>query len=113
MRINIVQIGDSRGIRIPKAILDRCGIEQEVGLDVRGGSIILEPVGRTPRFGWDEAFHRMAERHDDQLLIDESQYRHCYCGSHDDEILELSDTCGRPVQWERRLGCAGPNPNDR
>ena len=72
MRINIVQIGDSRGIRIPKAILDRCGIEQEVGLDVRGGSIILEPVGRTPRFGWDEAFRRMAERHDDQLLINDS-----------------------------------------
>ena len=72
MRINIVQIGNSKGIRIPKAILDKCGIEQEVGLDVRGGSIVLEPVGRTPRFGWDEAFRRMAERHDDQLLIDDS-----------------------------------------
>lgn len=72
MKINVVQIGNSKGIRIPKAILDQCEIEQQVELDVRDGHIVLEPVRRTPRTGWDERFRQMAESYDDRLLIDDS-----------------------------------------
>ncbi len=55
MRASIVSVGNSRGIRIPKAILQQCGIEDEVTLEVKGGRIILSPVHAKPREGWGEA----------------------------------------------------------
>jgi antitoxin MazE len=67
MKANLIAIGNSRGIRIPKAILDQVGFTDEAELDVRDGQIIIRPAGR-PRTGWDAAFQAMAERGDDALL---------------------------------------------
>lgn len=72
MKVKVVQIGNSRGIRIPKAILDQCRIAEQVELDVRDGTIVLEPVRARPRAGWAEQFRRMAEVGDDRLLIDDN-----------------------------------------
>lgn len=72
MVINIVQIGNSKGIRIPKAILEQCRIESVVSLDVENGKIVLEPVSTVARQGWKEAFRRMHDAGDDELFIDDS-----------------------------------------
>jgi antitoxin MazE len=72
MQLNIVQIGNSKGIRIPKAILEQCQIEDQVDLEVENGRIILEPKKKTPREGWGKAFKDMASNEDDALLIDDS-----------------------------------------
>lgn len=69
MLIRIVQIGNSKGIRIPKTILEQCNIHDQIELDVKNGKIILEPVYDSPRQGWDEAFREMAANSDDSLLI--------------------------------------------
>jgi len=44
MRISITQIGNSRGIRLPKSIIDQCGIIDEVDLIVENNRIILNPL---------------------------------------------------------------------
>lgn len=67
MRTNIIRIGNSRGIRIPKAVLDQCGFESAVELEVGDRQLVIRPAER-PRQGWDEAFRRMAEHGDDELL---------------------------------------------
>ncbi len=67
MKTNIIQIGNSRGIRIPKAILEQCRLDGEVELESRGDHLVVRPVGRA-RQGWNEAFRVMAERDDDTLL---------------------------------------------
>ncbi len=67
MRVNIVRIGNSRGVRIPRAVLRSCRLEGEVELETRGRAIILRPVRRA-RAGWDEAFRRMAEACDDAII---------------------------------------------
>ena len=72
MLLNIVQIGNSKGIRIPKAILEQCQIEDQVDLEVENGRIILEPKRKTPRQGWGRAFRDMASTEEDALLIDDS-----------------------------------------
>ena len=72
MLINIVQIGNSKGIRIPKAILDQCDIENEVDLEVENGKIIIESIKRIPRNGWTESLIQMAETGEDQLLVEET-----------------------------------------
>ncbi len=72
MIINIVPIGNSKGIRIPKAILDQCGIENEVDLEVENGKIIIEPINKIPRKGWTESFTQMAETGEDHLLLEDT-----------------------------------------
>ncbi len=69
MLVSVVAIGNSKGIRIPKAILEQCDIRDQIDLEVRGGRIVLEPVRDAPRKNWAEAFRRMAESHDDELLV--------------------------------------------
>ena len=69
MLLSIVPIGNSKGIRIPKAILEQCNIRDQIELEVENGRIILEPVHDSPRQGWDEAFSDMAANHDDALLV--------------------------------------------
>ena len=51
MRARIIRIGNSRGLRIPKPILDQAGLEEEVELTVDGGRLVIQP-SRLPRTGW-------------------------------------------------------------
>ena len=69
MLLSVVPIGNSKGIRIPKAILEQCNIRDQIELEVEAGRIVLEPVRDTSRKGWDEAFREMATNNDDNLLI--------------------------------------------
>jgi antitoxin MazE len=69
-RIKLVKIGNSRGIRIPKAVIERLNLCDDVEMVVKEDHIELRP-GRHPRDGWAEAFQQMAQRGDDQLM-DES-----------------------------------------
>lgn len=67
MRAEIIKIGNSRGLRIPKAIIEQCGLEGEVELLVRHDELTIKTAHR-PRHGWDMAFRSMAHNRDDQLL---------------------------------------------
>jgi antitoxin MazE len=74
MRVNVVRIGNSRGLRIPKALLDQCGIDDVVDLTVTNGHLVVSPLRRT-RDGWSEAAQQMAARGDDAVLDPETQTR--------------------------------------
>ncbi len=68
MRVHIIKIGNSRGIRIPKPILEQTGITEDVELEVvENNHIIIRPVSN-PRAGWDIAFKTMSDDDDDKLL---------------------------------------------
>ncbi len=67
MKTKIIQIGNSRGIRLPKVILNQIGIENDVDLEVDRDRIILKPI-RRHRSGWRDAFKQMAAQSDDRLL---------------------------------------------
>ena len=69
MKTNIVTIGNSKGIRIPKPLLEQSGIADEVEMEAEDGQIVIRAV-RHPREGWDAAFAKMARNGDDKLLDD-------------------------------------------
>ncbi|MCB0713005.1 MAG: AbrB/MazE/SpoVT family DNA-binding domain-containing protein [Ignavibacteriae bacterium] len=69
MRTRIVPIGNSQGVRIPKALLEKSGITGEVSLTIQEGRIVITSI-RQPREGWEEEFRKMAEAGDDQMLDD-------------------------------------------
>lgn len=67
MKVKLISIGNSRGIRIPRSIIETCGFGDEVELGVGDGVAVLAPVGKA-RKGWDEAFAKMADAGDDGRL---------------------------------------------
>ena len=71
MLTKIVPIGNSRGIRIPKAMLEHCGFGEEVDLQAKNGALILRPFS-APRAGWAEAFGGMAAAKDDRLAHEDA-----------------------------------------
>ncbi|QCR21120.1 AbrB/MazE/SpoVT family DNA-binding domain-containing protein [Pontibacter sp. SGAir0037] len=70
MEVSIIQIGNSKGLRLTKSILDRYNIKDKVELILEKGQIILKPV-ELPRKGWEKAFREMHENGDDQLMLDD------------------------------------------
>ena len=72
MLVSVIQIGNSRGIRLPKAILDQLNISEKLDLEVENQQIILRPVQDQPRQSWSEEFRKMAALKEDRLLISET-----------------------------------------
>lgn len=68
MRLELVRIGNSRGIRIPKALLEQCDMDDAVEVRVDHGRLVIERL-QGIRKGWREAF-RDAGEPDDSLLLD-------------------------------------------
>lgn len=67
----VIKIGNSRGIRIPKSIIEQSGLKDNVELEVNGNTIIIKVISQN-RENWDSAFKRMATNKDDILLDNES-----------------------------------------
>lgn len=67
MKAKIVRIGNSKGIRLPKPLLEQVGLVDEVDLEVRDGELVISP-SNPARAGWKEAAARAAELQEDGLL---------------------------------------------
>lgn len=57
MTAKLIQIGNSMGIRLPKAMIEQAGLRDEVEIEYARGRIVVRPP-RHPRAGWDQAFAR-------------------------------------------------------
>ncbi|MEK7719831.1 MAG: AbrB/MazE/SpoVT family DNA-binding domain-containing protein [Bacteroidota bacterium] len=68
MDISVVQIGNSKGIRLSKTLIEKYHIKDTVELVLEEGYIILKPK-TAPRKGWEEAFQAAHENGDDNSLI--------------------------------------------
>lgn len=70
MKASVIRIGNSRGIRIPKTLLEQCRLGDAVDLEMENGHLVIRPA-TTPRSGWEDAFREMARQEDDALLDQE------------------------------------------
>jgi antitoxin MazE len=70
MELSVINIGNSKGIRLSKTILEKYSISDKIELILEKGYIVLKPKVE-PRKGWEKAFKKMHENGDDQLLMDD------------------------------------------
>ena len=68
MKVNLIPIGNSKGVRIPSSVIKECGFGDEIEMRVEHGVVVLAPARRI-RDGWDGAFARMAAAKDDPPLV--------------------------------------------
>ena len=69
MKKELVQIGNSRGIRIPKPLIEQCGLGDRVELRIQNDCLVISP-DRQPRQGWEKAFGAAGPAIDDELLLE-------------------------------------------
>jgi antitoxin MazE len=74
-------MGNSRGVRLPKPLIEQAGLTDEVELEVRGNTIIIV-AKNAPRSGWAEAARKLHAEGGDELLdpptptrFDETEWR--------------------------------------
>jgi antitoxin MazE len=67
MKTHLVRIGNSRGVRLPKAIIAQAGLTDEVELGVRDGAVVIARA-TSARSGWADAARQMRQRNEDVLI---------------------------------------------
>ncbi len=70
MEIPLIKIGNSRGIRLSKQLLQQYQLDGSVELVLEKEQIVIRPV-KKPRQGWGKAFENMHLNGDDTLLIED------------------------------------------
>jgi antitoxin MazE len=69
MKTRLVHIGNSRGVRLPKALILAAGLTDEVELTVQEGAILISS-STSLRQGWAAAAQQLRQRGEDVLLDD-------------------------------------------
>jgi antitoxin MazE len=68
MQVSVIPIGNSKGIRLTKTVLEKYNITDTLELILEKGYMILKPK-QEPRKGWEKSFKRMHENGDDKLVM--------------------------------------------
>ena len=70
METAIIKIGNSKGLRLSKTILDKYNIKDKVEIILEEGQIIIKPI-ETPRQNWEAAFEKMSKEGEDKMLLND------------------------------------------
>ena len=54
--VKLRNIGNSKGIIIPKELLALCNMDEEVSIEIKGQQLIVSKVS-SKRIDWEKAFH--------------------------------------------------------
>ena len=73
MRIRLIRIGNSKGIRIPQPLLEQTGLEGDLEIRAEANTLVIQSA-RKAREGWAESFAQMAQCGDDILLGGSTDY---------------------------------------
>lgn len=79
MEANIIRIGNSKGLRLPKSVISKYHITDKVEMVLEADQIIIRPIPAQPRNGWNEAFAKLQANGGDELLIPDA---------FDDELID-------------------------
>jgi antitoxin MazE len=72
MRTELVRIGNSRGVRIPKPLIEQCGLGDTVELRIEKNCLVISPERRL-RQGWGEAFREAGPALHEKLLLEATE----------------------------------------
>lgn len=69
MKVKIIKIGNSRGIRLPKKLLDLYGLKEgsDMEIEENRNGLILKPVQQEYTLSWEEAYRQMAAEREEAM----------------------------------------------
>jgi antitoxin MazE len=84
MRVKLVRIGNSRGIRLPKAVIEQAGLGDEMLLSVDAGRIILGSLDH-PRAGWDKQISKTLAKEGNEFTDEDREWLNAPLSKESDE----------------------------
>ena len=66
MIVDIIKIGNSKGVRIPKSILELCGLMGRVKMHTQGNKLIIEPIRN--RENWEALYKKNAKKEELEFI---------------------------------------------
>ena len=69
METKISNIGNSKGIIIPKVMIEQCGLKEKVNLEVKDKRLVISALEENPRDGWEELIIAAGVSEEDELLM--------------------------------------------
>ena len=70
MKAKLIKIVNSKGLRLPKTIIEQCLLGNEIEMEINGNKLVLYSSQNT-RKDWADAFKKMRANSDDKLLDDD------------------------------------------
>lgn len=72
MKAQLIKIGNSRGVRLPKSVIEECGFGDEVEIKVSKKNLVITR-SQKPRENWENLFKDITENgnNNDDLLMTE------------------------------------------
>ncbi len=67
MKTRLVRIGNSRGLRLPKPLIEEAGLKDEVEITLRDGALVITSAEH-PRTGWEAAIDLLLERRENYVI---------------------------------------------
>lgn len=67
LRSRLIRIGNSRGLRLPRSVIEQAGLEEDVIITVGKGELVIRPLSH-PRAGWEEALQHLGPPEDEPDL---------------------------------------------
>lgn len=83
MRAKLIRIGNSRRVRLPKAVIEQAGLEDDIEITVEGRQVVLGPP-RNPREGWEEAIRKSIDEEGEDI---------------DNEFLNFPNESSEELKW--------------
>lgn len=74
MKARLVRIGNSRGLRLPKPLIEEAGFKDEVEITLRDGALIVTSAEH-PRAGWGAAVKLLLERREAYVIAENTPTR--------------------------------------
>jgi antitoxin MazE len=65
MQLNLIKIGNSRGVRLPQNIIKQCGFKDAVEVELVDHSLVLKALGQS-RINWEKLFKSEADTEDSE-----------------------------------------------
>ena len=69
MKTRLIRIGNSRGVRLPKPLIEQADLSDEVDLQIREGAVVISRIA-APRAGWGDAAATLGRNDEEELLIE-------------------------------------------
>lgn len=67
MKSQIIKIGNSKGLRLPKSVIEQCEFNETVELEIKNKRLIVSS-SRKPREGWAESFAEINIKPENELM---------------------------------------------
>ncbi|MFO7731062.1 MAG: AbrB/MazE/SpoVT family DNA-binding domain-containing protein [Spirochaetia bacterium] len=78
MKTKIIRIGNSRGLRLPKKLIDLYGLQEgsDIEIEENRSGILLRPMKQEYTLQWEEAYRQMAAEREENLEWEEWESTH-------------------------------------